>query len=92
MGPAVPGLAMDLPVLLGNVLGIENAVLLSERIAFGEIVTDEGRIDGPVDDRTAFYPVYPLLMRAVHAVTIAPLGLDDWTLAGRADAAEMIAS
>src|SRR5690554_1509701 len=51
MGPAVPGLAMDLPVLLGNVLGIENAVLLPQRIALGKIVTDEGRIDGPVDDR-----------------------------------------
>ncbi|NLE51006.1 MAG: hypothetical protein GX613_06320 [Chloroflexi bacterium] len=47
--------------------------------------------DGPVDDRTAFYPIYPLLMRAVHAVAIAPLGLDDWTLAGRAGAGYALA-
>ena len=47
--------------------------------------------DGPADDRTAFYPVYPLLMRAVHAIAVAPLGLDDWAPGGRADAGYALA-
>lgn len=46
---------------------------------------------GITDDRAAFYPVYPLLMRAVHSVALAPLGLDDWAPGGRAHASYALA-
>ncbi|MCC6798620.1 MAG: hypothetical protein IT325_00765 [Anaerolineae bacterium] len=46
---------------------------------------------GPGDDRAAFYPVYPLLMRAVHTLMIAPLGLGDWSAGGHADAGYALA-
>lgn len=43
------------------------------------------------DDRAAFYPVYPLLMRAVYTVALEPLGLGDWAPGGRAGAAYALA-
>lgn len=43
------------------------------------------------DDRVAFYPLYPLLMRGVHAVALAPLGLDDWSPDGREHASYALA-
>jgi len=42
--------------------------------------------EGRADDRAAFYPVYPLLIRAVHTLVIAPLGLDGWSPGGHAGA------
>ena len=44
-------LAMELPVSLGDGIGIKDAVLGFERVALGEIVADEGGVDGAVDQR-----------------------------------------
>jgi hypothetical protein len=41
---------MELPVILGNGVGREDAVAFLERVALGEIVADEGGVDGAVDD------------------------------------------
>src|SRR5690606_21205766 len=53
MGPAVPWLAMQLPVLFGDVLRVENAALVFQRVALGEVVADKGGVDGSVDDRVS---------------------------------------
>src|SRR5690554_6350972 len=50
MGPGVPGLAVDLTVLLWDVLGIQDAVLLLSGVHIGEIVPDEVGINCPVDN------------------------------------------
>src|SRR5690606_26474609 len=51
MGPAVPWLAMQLPVLVGDVRRVENAAQVFQRIALGKVVADKGGVDGSVDDR-----------------------------------------
>src|SRR5690606_41019933 len=49
-GPGVPGLAVDLPVLLGDVLGVQYPALFLECITCREVVADEGGIDRTIDD------------------------------------------
>src|SRR3990167_1490033 len=48
--PRVPRLGMQVPVVLGDVLWVQNSVLLLERVAFREVGADELRIDGAVDN------------------------------------------
>jgi len=48
-GPCITGLAVEIPVVLGNVLWIENAVLVLGRVLFGEALADKIGIDGTVD-------------------------------------------
>src|ERR1700758_2990461 len=48
--PGAARLAMKEPVILGNGVGCEDAVLGLQGIALGEIVADELGVDGAVDD------------------------------------------
>src|ERR1700686_3243764 len=48
--PRAALVAVQKPIILGDGVGIEDAVALLQRIALGEIVADEGGIDGAVDD------------------------------------------
>ena len=51
MYPAVPWLAVDLPVAVGDMVGIEDAVAFLELVHLGEGVADKRGVDGAVDDR-----------------------------------------
>ena len=51
MRPCVPGLQMQLPVGLRDVLRVEDAALVTTRIQVGERGADEVRVDRSVDDR-----------------------------------------
>src|SRR5256885_16533707 len=52
MRPGVARLLVQLPVEVGDVVGIEDAVLLLEGIAIGKVGPDELRVDGAVDHRS----------------------------------------
>ena len=51
MRPGAARLLVEAPVVLGDGVGIENAVPLLQRIALGEIVADEGGVERAVDHR-----------------------------------------
>src|SRR5690606_41097130 len=51
MRPGIARLAVDLPIGFRDVIGIQDPVLLFQRIARRKIVADEGRVDRAVDDR-----------------------------------------
>ena len=51
MRPAVARLAVNLPVGVGDMGGVEDAVLLLALIHFWAIIANKGRVDGTVDDR-----------------------------------------
>ena len=51
MHPAVPWLAVDLPVAVGDMVGVEDAVAVLELVHLGEGVADKRGVDGAVDDR-----------------------------------------
>src|SRR5471030_442931 len=48
-GPGVPKLTVQVPVVFGNVLGVENAVLIFGRVLFREVVADKVGVYGTVD-------------------------------------------
>src|SRR5690349_5884968 len=48
--PGAARLLVEAPVILRDGIGIEDAVLLLQRITLREIVADEGGVDGAVDD------------------------------------------
>src|SRR5581483_3448722 len=48
-GPGVARLRVQVPVVVGDVLGIEDAVLLLARVGLGEAAADELGVDGAVD-------------------------------------------
>src|SRR6185437_2371606 len=50
MRPGAARLLVEAPIVFGDGVGIEDAVALLQRIALGEIVADEGGVDGAVDD------------------------------------------
>ena len=50
MRPAVTRLGVNRPVLIGNMLRIEDATLIFQRIALGKIVADKSGINRAVDD------------------------------------------
>src|SRR6478752_5425582 len=50
VGPGGSRLAMEVPVVLGDGVGVEDAVLALGRVALGEVLGDEGRVDRAVDD------------------------------------------
>src|SRR6185295_6972798 len=49
MGPGAARLAMQHPVILGDRLRVENAVVTLQRGALGEILADPGGVDRAVD-------------------------------------------
>src|SRR5690554_8136584 len=51
MRPGAARLAMKLPIGFGNVVGVQYAFFLLQRVTLGEVVADEGRVDGTVNDR-----------------------------------------
>ena len=53
-GPGVAWLAVQVPIVLGNVLGIEDPILILGRVLFGEAVTDEIGIVGTVFEHECF--------------------------------------
>ena len=50
MGPGAARLGVQVPVVVGDVLGVEDAGAVLQRIALGEVLGDEGGVDGTVDD------------------------------------------
>src|SRR5690554_984645 len=50
MRPGAARLAVKLPIGFGNVVGVQYAVFLLQRVTLGEVVADEGRVDGTVND------------------------------------------
>jgi hypothetical protein len=48
MRPGVARLAVQHPVGVGNVLGVQDAVLVLQGVALGEIVADEVGVDGTI--------------------------------------------
>ncbi len=51
MRPGVARLHVELPVHLGDMVGVQNPVLLLQSVALGERVANEGGVDRAVDDR-----------------------------------------
>ena len=47
--PGIARLGMQEPVALGDVRGVEDAVFFLQRIALGEILPDEFRVDRAID-------------------------------------------
>jgi hypothetical protein len=49
-GPRVAWLAVEIPIVLGDVIRIQDAVLIFRRIAVREIAANEFRVDCAIDD------------------------------------------
>ena len=49
MGPGVARLTVQHPVLVGNVLGVQDTVLRLQGIALREIVADEGGVNRAIN-------------------------------------------
>src|SRR3989442_4129105 len=57
-GPRITWLRMQVPVVLGDVLGVQDAVLIVQRVALGELGAFEFRVDRAIDH--VLRHVYPL--------------------------------
>src|SRR5690606_21697223 len=73
VGPAIPWLAMQLPILLCDVFRIQNAVLVFPGVHRGKILPDEIRIDGTINNRMGdMYAIGSEFPR--HALSKSPQG------------------
>ena len=50
MGPAVSGLFVEQPILLCNMVGIEDTALRFKRVAIWKVIADKGGVNRTVDD------------------------------------------